>query len=84
MSTTGKSSEQAVAQATAKTPTTACRKCGSKSFFVIESYTYKAELDEDSPSTLDCFKGDGGIDSITCAECGEDHTCDDFTEINFH
>ena len=84
MSTVSKSAEQAGAQAPAKAPITACRKCGSKSFFVIESYAYKAELDEDEPSTLDCFKGDGGIDNITCAECGEDHTCDDFTEINLH
>ena len=84
MSGIDKSAEQAGAQAPAKAPITACRKCGSKSFIVIESYAYKAELDEDMPSTLDCFKGDGGIDIIECPDCGEQYTCDDFTEINFH
>ena len=84
MSKISKSSEQAVAQAPAKAPITACRKCGSKRFSVIETYAYNAELSEDNPSMLDCFKPDGGIDIIECEGCGEQYTCDDFAVINFH
>lgn len=84
MSSISKSAEQAGAQAPAKAPIAACRKCGSKHFNVIETYAYNAELSEDEPSTLVCGKPDGGIDIIECPDCGEQYTCDDFSDINFH
>lgn len=55
--------------------------CGSKQFIVSESYSYKAELDEDG--NLDCGKADGGISDICCAECGKQYNDEDFNQINF-
>lgn len=43
--------------------------CGSKEFYVRESYTYKASLDEDG--NLNCNGADGGVDEICCAKCGK-------------
>ena len=55
--------------------------CGSKEFYVRESYAYKAELDEES--NLNCGKADGGVTEICCAECGKQYTDEDFKFINF-
>ena len=56
-------------------------KCGSKNFYLRESYAYKAYLDE--PGKLDCGKADGGIDEICCAKCGKHFREEDFKFINF-
>ena len=55
--------------------------CGSKEFYVKESYAYKAELDEEGE--LDCGHSDGGVDEICCAKCGKHFSEGDFKFINF-
>lgn len=55
--------------------------CGSKEFNVMESYAYRAEVDEDGD--LVCGKSDGGIDEICCSECGKQHSEEDFNQIIF-
>jgi hypothetical protein len=55
--------------------------CGSKNFNVMESYAYRSEVDEDGD--LVCGKSDGGIDEISCSECGKQFSEDDFNEIIF-
>ena len=79
MSTLSHSAEQAGAKA----PATACRKCGSTRFFVLESMAYCGDvhLYSDGTPFLHCYDGDGGIDSITCRQCGAKHTPETFTEI---
>jgi hypothetical protein len=78
MNTLSPSTEPAGAQA----PATACRKCGANHFTVIESYTHKAEIvSEGNDTFLHCFGWQGGVDTITCEECGEAYASTDFQEI---
>jgi hypothetical protein len=55
--------------------------CGSKEFYVRESYAYKAEIDEEG--NLTCGKANGGISEIVCAKCDEQYDDSEFNEINF-
>lgn len=55
--------------------------CDSKQFIVVESYSYRAELEDDG--SLCCGKSDGGIDYIECAECGQRYSEGCFKEIIF-
>ena len=53
------------------TPLTACRKCGSTTFYVHESYTLAGEIDPDTPGVIMVSgHSDGGVDDVVCAECG--------------
>ena len=58
----------------------ACRKCGSTTFFVHESYTWLGTLDEYG---LGCTNPDTQIDEINCERCGESYTDADFAAVNF-
>ena len=79
MSNLSNSAEQAGARA----PATACRKCGSHRFLILESIAYSGELvlEDDGTAFLHCFSSEGGIDIITCRECDAEYTTDDFVEI---
>lgn len=55
--------------------------CGSKEFYVRESYAYKAESDKEGELT--CGHPDGGIDEIVCAKCNKQYGEEDFNQINF-
>lgn len=55
--------------------------CGSKDFYVRESYAYKANVDDEGD--LICGKADGGIDEICCSECGKEYPSEDFNQIIF-
>jgi hypothetical protein len=55
--------------------------CGSKKFIVHESYSYKAELDEDG--NLNCGKANGGVNNIKCSDCDTGFSDNHFNQINF-
>ena len=57
--------------------------CGSKNFFVLESISYRAFINEDN--ALEEVKNlDSGIESITCNDCGKEYQESDFNEIIFN
>lgn len=64
-----------------KTPLTACS-CGSTRFNVMESYAYDFDLDNDGHPIQD-GQLNGGVDSITCSECGKEYSDDDFVAVDF-
>ena len=48
----------------------ACHACGSTTFRVLESYSYRGEIDPDRPGTiLVANPSYGGIDAVRCARC---------------
>ena len=56
--------------------------CGSRKFTVFESYVYNIEVDYES--NLDKLSSaDGGVDSITCSECGKEYQFEQFNQFNF-
>lgn len=60
----------------------ACPNCGSNSFLLTESISYKGSINENGE--LDLYKNlDDSINEIVCADCGESFTEDDFSAINF-
>jgi ribosomal protein L40E len=61
---------------------TKCRKCGSTTFFLHESELWSASVDDDG--RLACTNPDNAIDAIDCAQCGAEHTPDDFADIDFN
>ena len=60
---------------------TACRKCGSTSFVVRESYTWFARLYD---GAFDCSSPHTQIDEINCEGCGEGYATADFAGIDFN
>lgn len=64
---------------------TGCSNCGSTRFDVLETSAYTAEVRRLSSGqhVLHCCDADRGIDSITCQQCGEEHSSLDFAEIAF-
>lgn len=58
--------------------------CGGKSFFLTESISYKAEINEQENYQLDIYKNIGNeIEAITCEKCGQDYKENDFENIEF-
>ena len=52
------------------TPLTACRKCGSTTFDVHESYWLTGAIDADAPGVIMVSgDADGGVDHVKCANC---------------
>ena len=63
-------------------PIKACHKCGSRNFSLKESSVYRAQVCLDgSLRVIDIC--DSETDSISCWDCLEPHSDQDFTEINF-
>jgi hypothetical protein len=61
---------------------TACRKCGSTTFFVHEGYVWDAETDEDT-AALVAYRPSSEIEAIACQECAEEYSPAEFISINF-
>lgn len=55
--------------------------CGCQEFYIMEGIAHKAEVDDEGNLTV--YKGDGGIDEISCQECGKIYSEDNFNQINF-
>ena len=48
----------------------ACRACGSTTFHVLESYSYRGEIDPDRPGIILVSNPSyGGVDDVRCAQC---------------
>ena len=46
--------------------------CGSTQFFVNESYSLRGYIADDEPGVLHTkTDGDGGVDEVICALCGQ-------------
>jgi hypothetical protein len=61
---------------------TKCGFCGSCEFTVVETYTWRGDVDDSS--VLGCTNAESGIDRIDCATCGESYAEDRFGGIDFN
>jgi hypothetical protein len=61
---------------------TTCGFCGSREFTAIETYAWRGQVDDSG--ILSCANGEGGIDTIECATCGEPCTEEQFARIDFN
>jgi len=51
-----------------------CPHCGSTDFYVHEYEYFKASVDEESPTQINCQHKSSGIDMVQCAKCEKDIT----------
>ena len=62
-----------------------CPKCDSRDFYVHETEVWKASIDEEDQTTINCWHKSSAIDYIECAKCQEDLTeMSTDTNINFN
>jgi hypothetical protein len=61
---------------------TACRKCGSTTFFVHEPYVWLSEIDDES-GVLVAYRPSSEIETVACEECSEEYDPQEFREITF-
>ncbi len=61
---------------------TNCVRCGSFEFTVVETLTWRGEIDD--KGLLGCSHADNEIDSIRCADCGEPYVTDSFYDLYFN
>jgi predicted nucleic-acid-binding Zn-ribbon protein len=58
-----------------------CPKCGSDRFLVDEAQVWDAYIDENR--VIQCSKPEAEVQSITCAECGEEIEFSTKLKFNF-
>jgi len=58
-----------------------CEQCGSREFIVVETYRWTGKVDDSG--VLNCTNAAGGINRISCADCGERHATGHFALIDF-
>jgi hypothetical protein len=61
---------------------TNCGFCGSCEFIVVETYTWRGEVDDSG--VLGCTNAESRIGYIGCANCGESCAVDRFAQIDFN
>jgi len=61
---------------------TKCVRCGSLKFIVVETTTWRGELDD--KGLLACAFAENEIDNIRCADCNEPYETDRFNDLYFN